>query len=133
MIDVSNIPKDEDTRSLKSQELNIGGYNCVVEVWSWDGIYGTSFIFAEVDIGNVGNDELINLVLESLGEKSQDAQVTISRKDAYAFVNIFFADSDADEVSPTPLSEEELELMRVKRDQWIRGHNAAQVKPNSDV
>lgn len=92
VLDKSKIPKDQDTRTLKTQELKIGGYNCVLEIWSWDGIHGTSFIFSTSDTHELSDDELIQLVLKSLEENDQEIQVTISRSESHDFVNVFFSD-----------------------------------------
>lgn len=126
MIDKSKIPKDPDTRSLTTQTLRIGTYNCVFEIWSWDGISGTSFIFDLNEAAESSDTELTDLVVDSLGRNAEGIQITNSRTSTHAFVNVFFPDEVGDIDDPVELTEEDLLKMREKRDQWVREHNASQ-------
>lgn len=123
-MDKSKIPNDQDTRTLKSEVISIGGYDCVFEIWSWDGISGTSFIFDKSEISSLSDNEIRLLVFESLGGNAESAQVTQSRSDHHVFINVFFSDDEEDLDESPELTDEDLQLKREKRDQWVREHNA---------
>lgn len=127
-MDESKIPQDQDTLTLKSQKMTISGYKCIFEMWSWDGILGNSFIFDQHETSAISDNDLTSLVLESLGESARDVKVTLARKGSHSFVNVFFPDYERDVADTPELTNEDLQLRRAERDQWVHKHNAKESK-----
>lgn len=61
----ADIPCGSDTRMLYQKEVKLGEYDCLFEVWSWDGILANSFAFLSNDIKDITDEELIALLKAS--------------------------------------------------------------------
>lgn len=85
-----HIPKDGDTRSLGEGETKLNGFNVKLELWSWDGIQGSSLIFKTSEIKHLHDEEIIEMVKSSAYCKD-NSQTTITKADSdLTFVNFNF-------------------------------------------
>lgn len=86
---------ESDTKILASFEAKMDEYDVLYQKWLWDGVVGESFIFAAADVAAMNDDEL-----EAFARSSPMIQpgssVTVTRGEAYAFVNFNFASADDD-------------------------------------
>ncbi len=70
-----------DFQALKTKAL--------MELWSWDGIQGSSVIFLAEDVSDLDDEELVekaSLDLKAL----KTEQYTIKRKENYVYINFGF-------------------------------------------
>lgn len=86
-----NVPVEEDTVILFELEGNLGEYKILYQKWYWEGITAESFIFANEDVAERTDEEIIELVLSSPAVKSEKSDITLSRSDSgFTFVNFNF-------------------------------------------
>ncbi len=85
-----NVPVEEDTRILFRQEAELGTYEVLYEMWSWEGISAESIIFVNDDISDLTDEELEQEVRQAPLVKKESA-MTIKRLDSgFTFVNFNF-------------------------------------------
>lgn len=77
-----NIKVEVDTKILSRNEVQIGGYDVLHEVWTWGGIQAESFIFFNEDIHDLNEQKVLQLV----GKE----KTTYTKTDEYTFVNFNF-------------------------------------------
>ena len=84
---------ESDTKILASFEAKMDEYDVLYQKWLWDGIRAESFVFAAADVAAMSDDEL-----EAFARSSPmiqlESSVTVTRGEAYAFVNFNFVGSD---------------------------------------
>lgn len=86
-----NIPNDPDTNILLSQEVLLGKYDILYQMWTWNGIKAHSFIFTNDDVKGLTKEDIIKLAKSSPLLK-YDTKITFSKLDSgYTFVNFNFA------------------------------------------
>ena len=89
------VPVDADTRILSSEERKIGDYDALIQLWSWDGIMGSSVIFANEDVAGLDEDEIAEIVKAS-GFVRKEASVEANKSDSgYTFCS--FGRSDLED------------------------------------
>ena len=91
-----NIPVDKDTKVLLNTESHFGPYDCVLQKWLWDGIYGNSLIFMKEDVKDYAREELRKDVLSSGLMADTEGSVTFSESSnhPYLFVNFNFGENE---------------------------------------
>jgi len=128
----SDVPVEDDTKILISEELTVSGIDCRFESWSWDGIKGISFIFLNDDIPKLSEEELIQMIIsEQLNQKK--LSTTFKQGEKYTFVNFFdevnYYDDCFDRDYEPPVYSEEEKIERKKRFlEYVRNHNESQSK-----
>jgi hypothetical protein len=84
---------ESDTQILASFESKIDAYDVLYQKWRCDGIRAESFVFAAADVAAMNDDEL-----EAFARSSPmirpESSVTVTRGEAYAFVNFNFVGAD---------------------------------------
>ena len=84
-----------DTKILASVQAKLNDYEVLYQKWICEGVVGESFIFAAADVAAMSDDEL-----EAFARSSPiiqpESSVTVTRGEAYAFVNFNFASADDD-------------------------------------
>ncbi|HOC39604.1 MAG TPA: hypothetical protein PLG17_10500 [Thermodesulfobacteriota bacterium] len=84
------VPVEEDTAIWYRKEAKVGSYDVLYEIWNWDGITGTSIIFANEDVEDLQDEEIENVVRTTFSLK-EDSPMTLKRSDSgYTFVNFDF-------------------------------------------
>ncbi len=84
------VPLERDTEILFQTELKLGKYDVLYQKWFWDGITAESIIFANEDIDDLEEEEIINQVKASPLLK-KDSAITFKRSGTgYTFVNFNF-------------------------------------------
>jgi len=78
------IEVDPDTRIITREEKKLAGLDTVHENWVWGSIMGESYIFANEDVAQLSDEEL----LETLGLNPEES--TVKRGKRYTFVNFGF-------------------------------------------
>ncbi|MCC6933022.1 MAG: hypothetical protein IT292_07185 [Deltaproteobacteria bacterium] len=61
----ANIQIDEDTKIYSRNLVTVANWQALLERWSWEGISGSSLIFATNDIKHLSDDQIIELVVSS--------------------------------------------------------------------
>ena len=85
-----DITVDRDTRILYRNPIKVGNYDALYEIWSWDGIHGTSVIFVSEEVEDLSEEEIFKLVCSALN-KDKLSEYTISDgKSEYRFGNFSF-------------------------------------------
>ncbi|MEI6606607.1 MAG: hypothetical protein WCP35_14965 [Verrucomicrobiota bacterium] len=87
------VPVESDTTILASFKARMDPYEVLYQKWSFDGILGESIIFAAADVAALNDDELEAFARSSPMIKSETS-VTITRREAFAFVNFNFVCAD---------------------------------------
>ena len=82
-------PLDEDTRILFKQYFRANGIPCLLEKWSFDGIYGSTAVFLTEHVSAMDATALREF-LTSQGVGLGDSGTTIVRRDEYVFLNFGF-------------------------------------------
>ena len=129
MIDESMIPDDDCTQSLFRKVILVSPYEAVLDVWTWEGIQGWSYVFATEDVSAVPDEALVALVKEAAGETLMDALSTVKRGDKTVFVNLV---KEPQQTWPSfdPVdrrSHEEKENAKQGLYDYLKHHNALQV------
>ena len=86
----THVPVEKDTRIKKEKLIRINNVDALLQKWVWEGIVAESLIFAEEDVADLSDDELINPARQNdlIGENSQ---TTVARNSSgYAFINMNF-------------------------------------------
>ena len=91
MIDKFNkVPIEDDTTILFQKKAKLGKYDILYQKWFWDGITAESIIFANEDIDDLEEEEIIKEVKASPLLK-KDSEITLKRSGTgYTFVNFNF-------------------------------------------
>jgi hypothetical protein len=86
-----NRPIEEDTTIQMEHivDLPILGTKALMELWSWDGIQGSSVIFLEKDVEHLSDEELIAKASEDLSAL-KEGEYTIKRVKDYVYINFNF-------------------------------------------
>ena len=82
-------PLDEDTRIIFKQYFRANGIACLLEKWSFDGIYGTTAVFLTEHVSAM-DDAAIKEFLTGQGVVLDDSGTTIVRRADYTFLNFGF-------------------------------------------
>jgi len=86
----NKVPVEEDTAILFQTEAKLGKYDILYQKWFWDGITAESIIFANEDVDDLEEEEIIKEVKASPLLK-KDSKITFKRSDTgYTFVNFNF-------------------------------------------
>jgi hypothetical protein len=84
---------DSDTKILASFQAKMDESDVFYQKWLCDGVVGESFIFAAADVATMNDDEL-----EAFARSSPmiqlESSITMTRSEAYAFVNFNFVSAD---------------------------------------
>ncbi len=80
---------DSDTNILGSQYLQVGEYDLLIEVWSWEGITAKSLIFLSPQIQDLPDAEVEQLAGEILSLPEEEKS-TLSRKADFTYFNFGF-------------------------------------------
>lgn len=85
-----NVPIEEDTVILHRAEGCLGNYDVLYEKWSWEGVTADCFIFANKDIQDLTDSQLIDEVKTSPMLKDS-SKIEIKRSDSgFTFVSFNF-------------------------------------------
>lgn len=85
-----SIPVDDGTMILAQVEVKLGEYDVAYQKWIWDGVFAESVIFADEDVKNINDAEIISIVKES-PLLSEGSKITISNTGCgFTFVNFNF-------------------------------------------
>lgn len=87
MADFDDIPLDPNTKIITQQLDQFAGEECVIQLWSSEGITAMSLILRSETAKNMGDAELKARVEEM---EVTGGGVTISRGEQYTFVNYNF-------------------------------------------
>jgi hypothetical protein len=86
----NNVPAEQDTKILFSQEAILGEYDVLYQKWYWDGVTAESIIFLAEDIFGLNDDEIKKEVQDS-PLVNGGSSITLKRSDSgYVFVNFNF-------------------------------------------
>jgi hypothetical protein len=84
------VPVEEDTRIIFQQEVKLGKYDVLYQKWSWCGITAESVIFANEDIAELEEEQIIKEV-KSSPLINQDSEATFKKSNSgFTFVNFNF-------------------------------------------
>jgi len=83
-----NVPVEEDTSIYQQKEVSLGGIDVLWQQWSWEGITGTTVVFAVNEVKELTDEQLKELVKPLVNDKGK--QFTISHKENWVFVNFDF-------------------------------------------
>ena len=86
-------PLDEDTRVLKSEQVQLHDYPAWHQIWRWEGIEDHSLIFPSISVDLLNNAALSDLV-NGLGYAKAHTRFTFARRDGWTFVNFNFRSLD---------------------------------------
>ena len=78
----TNIKVEDDTKILSREEMKLGDYDVMHEIWVWEGIQAESLIFFNEDISDLNEEEILKLV----GKE----HATYQKAEEYTFVNYNF-------------------------------------------
>ena len=85
----ADLQVEPDTRLYWRKALSLGGFDAVLEWWSWDGdIEGDSVIFCSEDVATLSDEALKALVREHFKLTKDD--FTFKRGPQYTFLNFNF-------------------------------------------
>lgn len=84
-----DLPSDEDTTILHSDECLINGLDVLVESWNWDGVNGRSIVLLASQVEDRSDREVVEL-LRQFTDIESDFTVTRDRN-GYMFINHDFA------------------------------------------
>jgi len=86
-----NRPIEEDTTIQIEHIVDFPalGTKALMELWSWDGIQGSSVIFLEKDVAHLSDEELIEKASVDLSALKTE-RYTIKRKEGYTYINFGF-------------------------------------------
>lgn len=88
--DLKAIPVEEDTTVKLTKVVEVAGYPCALQAWSWDGVVAKSLIFREADVASLTDNELEEIVRNS-DFSERGGSMTVSRNsNGFAFVNFDF-------------------------------------------
>lgn len=86
-----NVPVDADTTVLMRNEVKIGDYDALMELWVYDGITASSAIFCKEDVAHLTDAAIIALIQQTFNTEN----VTLSRHTgAFVFANYGFTVKD---------------------------------------
>jgi hypothetical protein len=86
----NKVPLEDDTVILFQTEAKLGKYDILYQKWFWDGITAESIIFADEDVNDLEEEEIIKEVKASPLLKN-DSKITFKRSGTgYTFVNFNF-------------------------------------------
>ncbi len=85
-----DITVDRDTRILYRNPIKVGNYDALYEIWSWDGIHGTSVIFVSEEVEDLSEEEIIRLVCSALNKDDLSKYTISDGESKYRFVNFGF-------------------------------------------
>ena len=84
---------DSDTKILASFQAKMDESDVLYQKWLCDGVVGESFIFAAADVATMNDDEL-EAFARSSPMIQPESSITMTRSEAYAFVNFNFVSAD---------------------------------------
>ena len=86
-----NRPIEEDTVIQMEHIVDFPalGTKALMELWSWDGIQGSSVIFLAEDVKMLSDEELIEKASIDLSALKSE-RYTIKRKEKYVYINFGF-------------------------------------------
>lgn len=87
------VPVESDTTILASFEAKMDEHDVLYQKWVCDGIRGESFVFVAADVAAL-SDKGLEAFARSSPMIKPESSVTMTRGDAYAFVNFNFASTD---------------------------------------
>ena len=126
----SNVPVEDDTAILVSQEVKLGERDILYQKWSlvWDGITAESFIFASDDVVKMTDAELEKEARTS-PMINRDSSITIKRSDSgFTFANFNFVIDGDDDYVPEVLTPDELKQKKMKTIASIGARNKSTVE-----
>lgn len=91
-----NIPLDDDTKILFESPMKMGEIDCVLQIWRFDNIQGSSLIFQTSDLDFTSDEELKNWVRESEIIQNKE-KIRLSKEPnehPFTFVNFDFKTLD---------------------------------------
>lgn len=89
MSDFSDLPVDPDTKILSQADVEINGYQAILQKWRWDGIAAHSLILKSVEVSHLNDEQLKSMISSSNFDGRLDSK-TVSRKGSYTFINFNF-------------------------------------------
>lgn len=89
MSDFNDLPVDPDTKILSQAEVEINGYQAILQKWRWDGITAHSLILKSVEVSHLNDEQLKSMISSSNFDGRLDSK-TVSRKGTYTFINFNF-------------------------------------------
>ena len=91
MLDMfSDIPIEAKTRILFKKVITINRYDVLYETWSWNGYWGESFIFTEIDVGGL-TDKEIKKIIRTSGLVENRSKIIVNRSyTGFVFCNFNF-------------------------------------------
>lgn len=85
-----DVPVEHDTTIISQQEIKLGEYTVLHQVWFWEGITAESIIFANEDVIDLSDQEIEKKVKTSPFFKP-DSSITMTRnRSGFTFVNFNF-------------------------------------------
>jgi hypothetical protein len=82
-----SVPDDEGVNVFLSQECKLGDLDVLYQKWSWDGLVSDSFIFADVDVEGLSDDQIEELARQSSVVKSDSKVIVKQSSSGFVFVN----------------------------------------------
>ncbi|HWL29185.1 MAG TPA: hypothetical protein VNQ97_09785 [Burkholderiaceae bacterium] len=88
------VPLDDETFILAQNEIVVGGYDALHQVWKWEGIRAESLIFLTADVAALQEEDLKQLLV-SEAQAAPGSAITVSHSDSgYTFLNFNFQEPD---------------------------------------
>ncbi len=82
-----NVPLDNETKILSEHIVELGNYEALFQVWSWDGHIAQSIIFTETEAEKL-SDDVIEKLIRTLKFIDKEIELRINRSvKGYTFVN----------------------------------------------
>ncbi len=84
-----DVPVEKETKVISRKIIKLDTLEAQHEKWRWDGITAQSIVFAEADIKDQTEEQLIILIKANI-ELAENADITISRdRNGFAFFNLY--------------------------------------------
>lgn len=79
----------DNNKEIMSHEVIFGEIPAIMELWSWEGITGSSVIFHNEDVWYMNEQKLVRFVFEHL-PSVKDQTYTYKRSGNFIFINFGF-------------------------------------------
>ena len=85
-----DVPVEHDTTIISQQEIKLGEYTVLHQVWFWEGITAESIIFANEDVVDLSDQEIEMKVKTSPFFKTDSSIHQKRNRFGFTFVNFNF-------------------------------------------
>ena len=87
MKDPLTIPEDEGTHSLFRQPIRVGPHQAILDIWTWEGVRGWSFIFNADEVSLLSDETLLSILKDTMASELTQGNPMIKRGATHLFIN----------------------------------------------